>query len=218
MTSTGRKGAIWGSTGLQSLTLLARPEMICYELAMRWWLLTTTTYGTWLPGNPRGSVTSVRDRREGEALSSVRKEHDRPGEEWESEMPGLTRAAQKAMCGPSVELDLRAAEAVLDQLRETAGHRRWQLEAVSIMPTHFHVVTAAPFEIDGDKLLGDYKAYASRKLNRLCGRPASDQWWTDKGSTRPLYDDAAVAAAVHYALYKQPNPLVVWSRTHGRLI
>ncbi len=30
---------------------------------MTTWLLTSTTYGTWLPGDPRGSVTSVLDFR-----------------------------------------------------------------------------------------------------------------------------------------------------------
>ncbi|HYH63802.1 MAG TPA: hypothetical protein VD866_03795 [Urbifossiella sp.] len=41
------------------------------------WLLTSTTYGTWLPGDRRGSVTSVRDTRPDDAPTVVRIEHDR---------------------------------------------------------------------------------------------------------------------------------------------
>ena len=69
---------------------------------MRVWLLTSTTYGTWLPGDPRGSVTSVRDQRPGDAPSVVRIEHDIPGELWEEPIPGLHRSAQERMKGAPV--------------------------------------------------------------------------------------------------------------------
>ena len=42
--------------------------------------LTNTTYETWLPGDPRGSVTSVRDVRPGDERNAFRFEHDLPGE------------------------------------------------------------------------------------------------------------------------------------------
>ncbi|MEM1304897.1 MAG: hypothetical protein AAGG46_08365, partial [Planctomycetota bacterium] len=60
---------------------------------MRYWLLTNTTYGTWLPGDRRGSVTSVRDRRAGEPRVVSRCEHDLPGEPWEPPIDGLQRSA-----------------------------------------------------------------------------------------------------------------------------
>ena len=50
---------------------------------MRAWLLSNTTYGTWLPGDRRGSVTSVRDLRPGDEPSPFRFEHDLPGEPYE---------------------------------------------------------------------------------------------------------------------------------------
>src|SRR5262249_61062771 len=39
----------------------------------RYWLLTWTTYGSWLPGDARGSVASVRNK------TGPRIEHDQPG-------------------------------------------------------------------------------------------------------------------------------------------
>jgi hypothetical protein len=182
------------------------------------WLLTNTTYGTWLPGDERGSVTSVRDRRPGEAEVSVRVEHDRPGEAWEGSLPELKRSARKLMKGRPIYLDLVQAEIVLVKFQETAAYRGWSLEAVSIMANHYHVVVCAADEWSSDRILSDLKAYATRALNSEFGRPASGTWWTSKGSKRSMRYDAARANAIQYVLYKQPRPLVVWSRESGRLV
>lgn len=133
-------------------------------------------------------------------------------------MPGLHRSAQELMKGSPIYLDLEKAEAVLAQFQETAGHRGWTLLAVSIMANHFHMVV----EVSGDpaprKVLADFKAYASRKLNRTYGKPLAKKWWTEKGSKRKLPDNRAIADGIHYVLYKQPNPLVVWRPELGRII
>jgi REP element-mobilizing transposase RayT len=185
---------------------------------MRTWLLTSTTYGTWLPGDPRGSVTSVRDVRPGEAGREVRFEHDLPGEPWEDAVPGLQRAAMEAMAGPPIYLDLAQAEALLAQFQETARHREWTLLAVAVMANHVHLVVEVPGDPNPGKVLGDFKAYGSRTLSGRFGRPPADTWWTAEGSKRKLKDERAVADAVHYVLYKQPHPLVVWCPKLGRLV
>ena len=185
---------------------------------MRYWLLTNTTYGTWLPGNPRGSVTSVRDLRDGEEPTPYRFEHDVPGEPWEDAIPGLHRSALELMKGPPIVLDRDKADIVLTQFQETATHRHWTLHAVAIMVNHVHLVVAVEDDPDPRKLLADFKAYGSRALNRRYGKPPSETWWTTNGSKRKLSDEGAVAAAIYYVLYKQPHPLLVWSREKGRLV
>jgi len=185
---------------------------------MRAWFLTTTTYGTWLPGDPRGSVTSVRDRRAGDPEILSRIEHDLPGEPYEGDMPGLYLAAVDQLTGRPIYLDLAKAELVLAQFQETARFRNWTLKAVSIMCNHWHMVVFVPEDPDPKKIRSTFKAYASRALNRQHGTPPSETWWTQRGSTRKLKDDAAIAAASNYVLYKQPNPLIVWSLEHGRII
>jgi REP element-mobilizing transposase RayT len=184
---------------------------------MRTWLLSNTTYGTWLPGDRRGSVTSVRDLRPEDEPTPLRFEHDIPGEPWEDEVPGLYRSALERMNGPPIYLDLEKAEALLAQFQETAGFRGWTLRAVAIMANHFHLVVEVPDDPAPRKLLADFKAYGSRTLNRRYGKPPSETWWTDKGSKRKLRDEQAVANAIHYVLYKQWRPLVVWSPEHGRI-
>jgi REP element-mobilizing transposase RayT len=185
---------------------------------MRAWLLTNTTYGSWLPGDPRGSVTSVRDRRPSDEPGEARIEHDIPGEQWEHEIAELAASARELMRGPPIALDLPKAEALLAQFTETATYRGWTLRAVSIMFNHFHIVVQVPSDPHPRKILADFKAYGTRVLNRRFGKPLSETWWTENGSKRFLRDEAALAAAIHYVLYKQPNPLVVWSPETGRIV
>src|SRR5258707_9029958 len=185
---------------------------------MRAWLLSNTTYGTWLPGDPRGSVTSVRDQRSGDEPTPFRFEHDIPGEPYEDELPGLRRSALVHMKGPPINLDLEKAELILPQFQETAGYRGWNLRAVAIMVNHYHIVVEVPDDPSPTKILADFKAYATRTLNRGYGVPPNETWWTEKGSKRKLKDDRALADAIKYVLYKQWKPLVVWSSELGRLV
>ncbi|QEG37003.1 transposase [Bythopirellula goksoeyrii] len=185
---------------------------------MRHWLLTNTTYGTWLPGNERGSVTSVRDRRPGDPDVVSRIEHDRPSEPWEEHLPGIQRSSTALLKCPPILLSQAKAELLLPQFQETAAHRNWELHAVAIMSSHFHMVVTVSGDPDPKRVLTDFKAYGSRILNRTYEKPLSKTWWTMRGSTRKLATLTARSAAIHYVLYKQPNPLIVWSAEHGRLI
>jgi len=173
---------------------------------MRTWLL-TTIYGSWLPGDRRGSIASVRDNGAG---ADVRIEHDIPGEPYDGPMPELEADSRSRMKGPPLYLDVEKAEAVLKQFQETAAYRGWKLLAVSIMFNHFHLVVEVAGDPEPGKVLGDFKAYATRILNRLYGRPPSETWWTAEGSKRKLRDEKARADGIHYVLKKQPNPSVVW--------
>jgi REP element-mobilizing transposase RayT len=121
------------------------------------------------------------------------------------------------MKSPPIYLDLAKAEAVLAQIQETAAHRSWTLQAVAIMANHFHLVVQVADDPKPRKILADFKAYATRRLNRQYGEPPSETWWTTNGSKRKLADERALANAIHYVLYKQPRPLVLWSAELGRL-
>lgn len=78
------------------------------------WLLSSTFYGQWLPGDPRGSVTNVRDRRPDDPNKTVRLEHARFGDAYEDAIPGLQRSALQLLKGPPVAVDLAQAEQLLD--------------------------------------------------------------------------------------------------------
>src|SRR5262245_30890004 len=119
------------------------------------WLLTSTFYGQWLPGDPRGSVTNVLDRRPGDPATPKRIEHARPGDEFEDAIPGLQHAALDQVKGPPIAVGPAHAEQLLAQFQETAGYRRWTLHAVSVMVNHIHLVVEAPAEVGKTVLLRD---------------------------------------------------------------
>ena len=180
---------------------------------MPYWLLTSTTYGTWLPGDPRGSVTSVRDVRVGEAPSSSRREHSAFGEAFEPDNRGLRESAFARLAGEPVWLTKAHASVVIQQFVETAAYRQWKLIAAAVMGNHFHAVLGVREEIDPRQLLTYLKSYATRGLNEQFGPPKSKKWWTRNGSRRRILDQAALDAAVTYVLHKQPNPLATWPKS-----
>ncbi len=169
----------------------------------RYWLLTWTTYGTWLPGDERGFVSNVR----GGEGPEVR--HNVPGTEPDARQRGLWLAAKANMVGPTVYLSAEHARLILKQFQETAHYRGWELLAVAIMANHIHLVVGVPGDPEPDTLLRDFKSYASRRLNKAFARPQSGTWWTESGSRRKLPDKTAVRRAVQY-VKNQERPLLAF--------
>jgi REP element-mobilizing transposase RayT len=167
----------------------------------RYWLLTWTTYGTWLPGDRRGFVADVRDHRGEKVL------HNSPGSSCEADIPPLQDYAASIMTGEVVRLDVAQAQAVADQLRETATYRGWQVLALAVMANHVHVVVGVPGDPDPEKLLGDFKAWATRRLNAGWGH--RKHWWTQSGSRRKKQTSDEIRNAVLY-VRDQPHALVIW--------
>jgi REP element-mobilizing transposase RayT len=169
----------------------------------RFWLLTWTTYGTWLPGDIRGSVTSVRDR------PGPRHRHNIPGTDCDQSIPGLVRSAQAQMKGQSVYLHTSQAEVVFRQIQETTKFRGWKLLALAIMRNHVHTLIGVSGDPEPWQIMRDLKSYASRALNSKWTKPEGGTWWTESGSRRKLPNEAAVQAGIRY-IQNQEHPLVVW--------
>ena len=170
----------------------------------RYWFLTWTMYGQWLPGDPRGSVTRIELRGQ-----SHREEQDAFGTPRTEAIPDLNESARKRLKCDPIYLTLEHAEKLLPQFQETAEIRKWLLVGTAIMANHIHVVVGVPDDPDPEDLLRDLKAYGSRKLNRKFGKPKSETWWTQSGSKRKLPDRVAIRNAVQY-LRDQEFPLVIW--------
>ena len=170
----------------------------------RYWLLTGTTYGQWLPGDPRGSVTRIEMPGQ-----SHRKEQDEFGTPRSESMPELYESARSQLKSSPICLTQPQADLLLSQFQETCEIRNWLLVGVAIMANHVHVLLGVPGDPDPDVLLRDVKAYGSRKLNRAFGKPESETWWTQSGSKRKLPDKIAIRNAIQY-LRDQEYPLVIW--------
>jgi REP element-mobilizing transposase RayT len=169
----------------------------------RYWLLTWTTYGTWLPGDERGFVSEVNDGCGGRVIHNV------PGTPYDAGWELLKHDSQNRLLCPPIYLSAEHVHPLCDQFQETATYRGWQLIAVAIMRNHIHVEVGVPGDPNPDHILRDLKSYASRSLNRRLARPASGTWWTESGSKRKLKDEKAILGAAAY-IRDQEHPLLVW--------
>lgn len=169
----------------------------------RYWLLTSTFYGNWLPGDQRGFVSKLSDDAGESAI------HNIPGTPYDADLPRLAHFAAERLKCPPIRIFPEQAEALLAQFQETADYRQWLLLAVAVMSNHMHLVVGVQGDPEPSDILRDFKSYGSRALNRRWTTPASDTWWTESGSKRKLTGDAEVIAAVRY-VHEQEFPLIVW--------
>jgi len=166
------------------------------------WHFTSTTYGTWLPGDERGFVSTVNNYRPEDVekkQDQTRLRHNQPDTLYDRRMPGLKRSAKQLLKCDPIYLNSEQAHAILAQFQETCTYRQWALLVASVMSNHFHAVVIAPNEVDSEDILGDLKGYASRRLNKKWGKPLSETWWAESGSQRPKNNELAIRNAVRYA-------------------
>ncbi len=170
----------------------------------RFWLITWTCYGTWLPGARQGFVSHVRDEQGNQVI------HNIPGTAFDADMPALEAHVRFKMNGPCVSLDQKAAEVIIPQYQETCRVRGWELEAASVMYNHTHVIVGVAGDPNPQSILETLKSWATRAVKRLRALPPNGTFWTEKGSKRKLPDERALRDGVIYVARKQPAPLAVW--------
>lgn len=170
----------------------------------RVWLLTWTTYGQWFPGDSRGFVGDVRTSDWEKIINNL------PGEPYDTDLPALLRYCREAMTGPPILLGTLHAQALLEQFHETSEFRGWSLQAAAVMANHVHAIVGVVGDPEPASMLQSLKAYGSRRLNRLFGKPVNGTWWTESGSKRKLATRRAIENGITY-VEEQEHPLVVWS-------
>ena len=69
----------------------------------RYWLLTWTTYGSWLPGDERGFVSNVR------VGPGPEIRHNIPGTPYDEDEPGLEQFAFNNLKCPAIRLQIATA-------------------------------------------------------------------------------------------------------------
>ena len=155
------------------------------------YLITFRTYGTWLHGDERGSVSRHHNRF---ATPYLRAEA-----EW-------VATNQSRMLREAVTLDARQRATVRAAIRETCQFRNWGLPAVNVRTNHAHAVVTI-IETGPSAVLNALKANATRLL-RERGLWCDDRSpWSDKGSTRYLWTEDSVIAASNYVAYGQGDDL-----------
>jgi REP element-mobilizing transposase RayT len=154
------------------------------------YLLTWHAFGTWLPGEQHGSVDD---------------KHDVFGTPFVPADPDRVARAREEMAHPSVTLDGPKRLAVHEAVVEVCSYRKWALLALHVRTTHAHAVVTAP--VPPEKVMSDFKAYATRRLRRDGLVAATARVWSSHGSTRYLWTGERVLAAVEYVVNRQGAPL-----------
>ena len=157
------------------------------------YLITFSCYGCHLHGSESGSV----DR-----------EHNLPGSPVLAVDPRRTAVARIEMRQNPYNLDQPRRVAVLEAIREVCVYRGWTPLAVHVRSTHVHAVVEA--EAMPERILIDFKAYASRQLNRIALDGSNRNRWARHGSTRWLWESKDVFAAIQYVIHEQGPPMSVF--------
>ena len=155
------------------------------------YFLTFTTYGSWLHGNERGS-SDIDNNRFGAPQLTGDEARER-------------RAYENLKRPPYTLEDADRRRVVRDTIAGVCDHRGWHLRVVHVRTTHVHVVVSAT-EVP-ERVLTDFKTYATRQLRAEGLADADARVWTHHGSTLFLYNDDSVREASEYVHDRQGAPL-----------
>ena len=155
------------------------------------YLLTWTTYGTWMRGDARGYV--------GETLQpdgSVLPRVNEPGKNYSAD-DSLTLTTDLArLKNRPVLLGQSEATVVAEALVELSRRRAYMIRSAAVMSDHVHVAMDAEPE-EARWAIRRFKSITAVRLSQRFGSP-SGRWWTREGSKRIKESRSAYEAAIRY--------------------
>ena len=153
---------------------IVRPDPIAF-------FLTWTTYGSWLPGDPRG-WTDSRGRQ--------RAPEDR-----------LRGSVARRLQASGITLSNPERRSVEGSIAAVCRLRGWCLHAVNCRTQHVHAVVTVP-NLAPAQVMQQLKAWASRALDAPQAedreRPRQQRRWTRGGSMRLIRAETDLDAVVKY--------------------
>ncbi len=153
------------------------------------YFITFTTYGTWLHGDERGSVLIEQSQAKQISPTDCFCNHQK-----------------RQMKYPAVVLDSDQREIVLQTIIAHCTLQNWRLYAVHVRSNHVHLLvfcTEKP-----DKVMGELKAWATRKLRQAhCTLP---KVWTQHGSTQLVFIQAKLKEKIRYIILEQGDPMAYY--------
>ncbi|MBP9891199.1 MAG: transposase [Planctomycetes bacterium] len=87
--------------------------------------------------------------------------------------------------------------AIDDAIREVCTHRGWTLHALNVRTNHVHVVVSAP-DVAPERVMNDFKAYATRRLRQRKLVSRQQKVWAHHGSTPRIWKPEGLARAIRY--------------------
>ena len=105
-------------------------------------------------------------------------------------------------------LEPASRDVVLKAIRAVCVHRGWDLLAAHVRTNHVHTVVCA--DTEPERVMVDFKAYASRALNEAGHGGRGRKRWSRHGSMRHLWKRENVLDAVAYVVAGQGEPMAVF--------
>ena len=155
------------------------------------YLITFRTYGTWLPGDERGSIDRYHNIYRGPRAPPN---------------PIMEQQARAKLKSDPLILDLPKRTAVDEAITEVCENRDWVLHAKNVRTNHAHAVVSIGVE-KPSKALNALKGYGTRKLRERKLWTYAHSPWAEKGSKRWLWTERAVACACDYVINGQGHDL-----------
>ncbi len=152
------------------------------------YLITFRTYGTWLPGDGRGTVDDTHNEYDSPPIPKI---------------PGREREAQRRMVAPPMVLNPRQRRCVEHSIRGVCEHRGWKVWRIGVQSNHVHVVVSA--DSKPEPMLNSFKSWSTRGLRDL-KLVAREHIWARDGSKRYLWDQASLEGAIRYVRDMQNLP------------
>lgn len=148
------------------------------------YLITFRTYGTWLHGDERTSVS-----RQLKGIIDIN-------------VP-LKERMKEEMTGKPIILDPHQRQVVQVSVKEVCLHRNYTLYAVNIRSNHGHAVIGA--KAKPERIADNLKAYSTRRLREAGLIPSDVKVWSRGRSRKYLWKTRHLDAAIDYVLYCQSN-------------
>jgi REP element-mobilizing transposase RayT len=147
-------------------------------------------------------------RLHGDELGSVDRAHNLVGSRLLEPNPQRVILERQRMLQDPYVLDREGRAIVLASLRRHCGYRGWNLLAAHVRSNHVHAIVEA--EIRPERIMIEFKSYASRELNHLRSDGPNRRRWARHGSTRWLWKDQDVREAIHYVVEDQGEPMALF--------
>ena len=122
--------------------------------------------------------------------------------------PQRASSERQRMAQPPYWLDREGRAAVLAAVRGHCVQRGWSLLAAHVRTNHVHVIVDA--DARPEKVMNEFKSYASRALNRLDRDGPDRKRWARHGSTKWLWKDEDVQQALKYVVDDQGEPMALF--------
>ncbi len=105
-------------------------------------------------------------------------------------------------------LDEEDQNLILQTILGVCLHCGWTAYAAHVRTNHVHAVVSG--EAKPERMVADFKGYASRAFRALPNQSVRQRFWTKHGSTRYLWNETGCKAAVEYVLNGQGQRMVCY--------